>query len=52
MLQEVSPSSFASIMGVKKLPPADFSIVAAHSKAEAAAQGAASAEPPAFDVHR
>lgn len=44
MLPEVAPATLAMVLGVERLPPPDFSIVAAASKG-------ALAEPP-FDMHR
>ncbi|XP_047115899.1 E3 ubiquitin-protein ligase highwire-like [Schistocerca piceifrons] len=45
MLPEVSPDVLGNIMGVRKLPPADFSIVSVASKSPG------DNEPP-FDIHR
>jgi len=44
MLPEISPQHLAAILGVERLPPADFSIVTASNK-----NGASDTE---FDMHK
>lgn len=44
MLPEISPQHLAAILGVERLPPADFSIVTASNK-----NGASETE---FDMHK
>jgi hypothetical protein len=45
MLPEISPAVLGSVMGVDRLPPADFSIVSAANKAPQEIE-------PQFDIHR